>query len=153
MTVDNLSMPSPTDRPGGRMFSLTSGEMDQHECRALLAVESVGRVGWTSGQESFILPVSYVLRGDRIAFRTSPYGTLARLVTPTNVAFQIDELDRPRRAGRCVLAQGVSQGARPTAWEPVWRMDDVTPWASGTRNLFIEIHIQQLSGRTFQARR
>ena len=152
MTTDR-SVPQPsTDPLPGSAFALNIADLGMHECRAMLAEESVGRVAWTSLEGPVILPVSYVLRGDRIAFRTSPYGTLAQLVTPTLVAFQIEELDRPHRVGRSVLVQGVAQAAQSSAWEPNWRIDDVTPWAGGVRNLFIEIGIQHLTGRAFHPR-
>jgi len=128
-------------------------DLGDDECRTLLAEESLGRVGWTSTTGVYILPVTYLFRHDLIAFRTSPYGRLAELINPTRVAFQIDELDRALRVGRSVLVQGRAKGVQPSVWEPGWRIDDVTPWAGGTRNVFIEIRIDSVSGRSFRNRR
>ncbi|HEY9289651.1 MAG TPA: pyridoxamine 5'-phosphate oxidase family protein [Microlunatus sp.] len=133
----------PTRSPSGRF-----AELSDAGCRQLLSSESIGRVGWPSRDGQMILPVSYLYQDDMIIFRTSAYGVLAELVTPTKVAFEVDVLDPVERTGRNVVAQGVSRAAPDKNWAPRWRMDDVVPWAGGARHLFIAIEIKKLSGRS-----
>ena len=133
-------------RPPGRL-----AELSEADCRQLLAAESVGRVGWRSHGGQLILPVTYLYSDGMIIFRTSAYGVLAELVTPTEVAFEVEVLDQVQRTGRSVVAQGIARAAPDQDWAPRWRMDDVVPWAAGTRHLFLAIEIKKLTGRSIGA--
>ena len=142
-----------TERAGQGGSAPSFEELSPAECRSLLAEATIGRVGWTASDGVFILPVTFLVRDDTIAFRTAPYGRLAQLVTPTPVAFQVDELDIAQRLGSSVLVQGTTHGAQVSGWDDGWRLEDVQPWADGTRNVFIEIKIDTISGRAFRRRR
>ncbi|QDP96872.1 pyridoxamine 5'-phosphate oxidase family protein [Microlunatus elymi] len=122
-------------------------ELTEAQCEAVLASQTIGRVGWQPPDGPLILPVTYLYDDHLIIFRTSAYGVLAGLVTRTRVAFEVDVLDHEQRLGSSVLVQGVSGPAPTKNWVPRWRMDDVLPWASGTRHLFIAITIKKLTGR------
>lgn len=121
-------------------------------CVALLAQHSVGRIAWLGADGPQILPVSYAWIDDGVVFRTSPYGVLSQLVRPTEVAVEIDELDPVHQRGWSVvvegLAEAVGQPDRLLRW---WRIDDVEPWAPGTRNLFLRITPRRISGRRLDA--
>ena len=73
--------------------------LDEAECRLLLATRSFGRVGWNSASGVQILPVSYGLVDDLIVFRTAPGSSLAQLVRPVEVSFQVDDLDTETSTG------------------------------------------------------
>lgn len=123
-------------------------ELPPAECARLLTTRTVGRIAFQTDNGLRILPVNYVVDGDRIVFRTAAYGVIARSVRASDVAFQVDELDEQLRSGWSVLAVGrcerledvselarVPQGARPE------------PWAAGTRELYFAIRWKGLSGR------
>ncbi|HEY9291600.1 MAG TPA: pyridoxamine 5'-phosphate oxidase family protein [Microlunatus sp.] len=139
----DLRETQPSSFPPGRLI-----ELSEAECQRMLSTQSVGRVGWQSTSGLVILPVTYLYDDGMIIFRTSAYGSLAELITPTRTAFEIDTLDQDQRAGSSVLVQGMSKAAPTRNWTPRWRMDDIVPWAGGTRHLFIAITVKKLSGRS-----
>ena len=68
-------------------------KIDPDECRRLLGGSGVGRVAWDSRDGLQILPVSYVFDDATIVFRASAGSVLSELVRPSEVAFQVDDLD------------------------------------------------------------
>jgi nitroimidazol reductase NimA-like FMN-containing flavoprotein (pyridoxamine 5'-phosphate oxidase superfamily) len=64
----------------------------ESECYELLAVATVGRIGFVSPGGVQILPIDFRLgRGKRLFMKTSPHGTVARLVQDqAPVAFEVD---------------------------------------------------------------
>lgn len=121
-------------------------------CRELLESQSIGRVAWQAADGPQILPVTYVCHDGTIIFRTSPYGVLSELVRPTDVALEIDELDPEGPRGWSVVVQGRAQGvAEPDQLVRMWTVSGVVPWASGIRNVFIQIIPHRISGRAVAA--
>ena len=117
-------------------------------CKELLESQSIGRIAWQAADGPQILPVTYAWHDGTIIFRTSPYGVLSELIRPTDVAMEIDELDQERRQGWSVLVQGRAQGvAEPDQLVRMWTVSGVVPWASGIRNVFIQITPYRITGR------
>ena len=78
---------------------------------------------------------------------------LSELIRPTDVAMEIDELDQESRQGWSVVVQGRAQGvAEPDQLVRMWTVGGVVPWASGVRNVFIQIIPRRISGRIAGAR-
>lgn len=122
------------------------------ECEVRLAGHRVGRVAWNAADGPMVLPVSYQLHLGRISFRTSPYGALSRLVEPTNVAFEVDDIDLTAGTGWSVLVRGRAQ-AVTSSFElaNLWRLEGAVPWATGSRNLFIAVEARSTTGRLVTA--
>lgn len=126
--------------------------MSREECEQLLAEHHAGRVAWTAGDGPMVLPVSYQVYAGEVSFRTSPYGALSSLIQPTNVAFEIDDIDTEAGTGWSVLVRGRAKAVRsPSVLSALWRLDGVVPWATGTRNVFIGIELHSISGRRVKA--
>ncbi|HEX3197799.1 MAG TPA: pyridoxamine 5'-phosphate oxidase family protein [Propionibacteriaceae bacterium] len=122
-------------------------------CRELLRSQNIGRVAWQAADGLQILPVTYAVHDGTIIFRTSPYGVLSELIRPTDVALEIDELDQESRRGWSVVVQGRAQGvAEPAQLVRIWTVGGLVPWASGVRNVFIQIIPQRITGRDVPAR-
>jgi nitroimidazol reductase NimA-like FMN-containing flavoprotein (pyridoxamine 5'-phosphate oxidase superfamily) len=122
-------------------------------CQELLESQSIGRVAWQAADGPQILPVTYACHNGTIIFRTSPYGVLSELVRPTVVALEIDELDPEGRRGWSVVVQGRAQGvAEPDQLVRMWTVSGVVPWASGIRNVFIQIIPHRITGRAVASR-
>lgn len=135
------------DRPESR-----HRELSQTECQQRLSSHSMGRVAWSAGGQQHILPVSYAMNAGLVVFRTSPYGALAELLRPTNVAFEIDQVDEAAETGWSVVVHGRAHGVSlPQELALLWARADIVPWAPGTRNAFIAIDPQAISGRTVGA--
>lgn len=116
--------------------------IEPDECRRLLEEAVVGRVSWASPTRGIqVLPVNYLLENDQIVFRVDPRSVLAELATPTDVAFEVDDLDADTATGWSVLAQGRTTsfgGGTP----------ETSPWAPGEREVAIAIAVSALSGRS-----
>jgi len=142
----------PPARRSGRRPAST--DLSPADCQALLESRSIGRIGWTAGDGPQIFPVSYACVADLIVFRTSPFGVLSELVRPAQVVFEVDELDERAQSGWSVIARGRAQAvASPALLTHLWTVDGAEPWAAGTRNLFIGIEVERLTGRSFGTRR
>jgi uncharacterized protein len=126
--------------------------MSPRRCHELLESQNIGRLAWQAADGPQILPVTYACHDGTIIFRTSPHGVLSELVRPTDVALEIDELDQQSRQGWSVVVQGRAQGiAEPDQLVRMWTVG-VVPWASGVRNVFIQIIPHRITGRTAAAR-
>ena len=64
-------------------FTRLSGD----ECRQLVRSRAVGRVAWASPSGVQVLPVSYTVTGERIAFATSPDSVMRAFLEPIDVSF------------------------------------------------------------------
>jgi len=127
-------------------------EIPREECQRLLGAQSTGRVAWNSPDGPQVLPVSYRLYIDDIVFRTSPYGVLAQLVKPTEVAFEIDDIDQAHGVGWSVLVRGRAKAVvAPHELASLWTKPGAVPWAPGTRNVWIAISAHTITGRRLKA--
>jgi nitroimidazol reductase NimA-like FMN-containing flavoprotein (pyridoxamine 5'-phosphate oxidase superfamily) len=121
-------------------------------CVELLHTQTVGRVAWKATAGPEILPVTYVWDDGSVIFRTSPYGPLSELSQPTDVAFEVDEIDQQHHQGWSVVVHGRAQGVvRSDEVVRLWAGSGV-PWAPGMRNLLIRITPTTVSGREVAAR-
>jgi nitroimidazol reductase NimA-like FMN-containing flavoprotein (pyridoxamine 5'-phosphate oxidase superfamily) len=126
-------------------------ELSRSECEKLLAEHSVGRVALNAPAGPQILPVTYGYYAKTVVFRTSPYGVLSSLERHARVAFEIDEIDEERLSGWSVLVTGSAERVtQEYTLSTLWKQGPV-PWASGTRNLFIAITPESITGRKVQA--
>lgn len=140
---------SAVNEQGRRRSNFT--ELSRSECEELLAKRSVGRVGLTTPTGPQIFPVTYAYYAKTIVFRTSPYGLLSSLERHTHVAFEIDDIDEERESGWSVLVLGSAQRVtQHYTLSTLWKEGPV-PWATGTRNLFIAITPDSITGRAVGA--
>jgi hypothetical protein len=73
---------------------------------------------------------------------------LSELIRPTDVGFEVDDLDQQEQTGWSVVLRGRAQAvAQPEDLVRLWTIHGLVPWASGVRNLFIRIEPQRVSGR------
>lgn len=122
-------------------------ELDEAECLRLLAGSEIGRVVFTDAALPAAQPVTYLLDGEEIVFRTGGGSKLAAAIRGAVVAFQVDEIDAERRIGWTVLGVG-------EAYEVVVpdRLADLAermpvPWAPDHTAHTIAVPLQRLSGR------
>jgi uncharacterized protein len=122
-------------------------ELGREECLRLLSGGLVGRVVFTDAALPAAHPVTYLLDGDEVVFRTATGGRLAAATLQHVVAFEVDEIDAVGRTGWSVL--GVGQAYEVT--EPV-RLADLAgrmpaPWAADRDGRTVAIPLQRLTGR------
>ena len=122
------------------------------ECQERLDHHHAGRVAWNAPDGPMVLPVSYQMHLGKVVVRTSAYGTLSDLAEPTNVAFEVDDIDMEAGHGWSVLVRGRAQAVTSSyQLTTLWRLDGVVPWATGSRNLFIGIDPRGISGKMVRA--
>lgn len=125
-----------------------SRELDRQECERLLRAGVVGRIAFSTPEGPHIVPVNYSVVDDTIVVRTSAYSLLGTYGRNAMLAFEVDHMDHDRHVGWSVIARGrgwaeadPEQVARiRSGWQP-------RPWASGTRNLYLRIRWDSLTGR------
>lgn len=131
---------SPVDRNGLESLS-------REECLALLAQSAMGRVGVTWDVLPVILPVNYVLDGERIVLRTVAGTKLCAALSHAVVAFEIDGFDSLGHTGWSVLVRGPAHELTEGADLERVRHLPLRPWASDEADRFVAITIELMSGR------
>ena len=145
-------MPS---EPGPSFYELTPAE-----CRFVLARHSFGRLAYTFHDRVDVEPISYVLSGNALVFRTAPGSKLVTLAHHRWAALEVDEADGP--LDWCsVVAHGAVYVLREDAGEAgarayrsalralrrlnprALRPGDPTPF----RTVVAKLHIDHLTGR------
>jgi len=131
----------PTDRRGLRV-------LDLQQCLARAARHEVGRVAFASDGDLTILPVTYLIDGTGVSFRTTWGSKLQVAADKGRMAFEVDETNPTTRTGWSVLFQGsatiVDHSARVTeldarlhgSWVP-----------ADTQRFWVHIRPDSVSGR------
>ena len=119
-------------------------------CLELLATRPVGRVGVSVGALPAVLPVNFVVAGNRLVFRTAPGTKLGAALARSVVAFEVDAYHPAGEWGWSVLVQGVAcEITDPDELAEV-RALPLRPWALGERAArFVCVPLTFVSGRAF----
>lgn len=126
-------------------FTQLSGE----ECRRLVRSRVIGRVAWsTSAGCVEVLPVTYTLGGERIAFATSPGSVMGDFLVPREVAFEVDDVEEDTATGWSVVVRGRATGYLDQLPEGIGRP---RPWAPGEHRLVVVIEPSGYTGRAVSA--
>lgn len=123
-------------------------DLTYDECVRLLGAGGVGRVAICTPSGPHIVPVNHAVVGDSVVFRTSPYTVLGTYAWNTMLAFEIDGLDAEYQSGWSVVASGRAHIVEEAdELQEIRRTWDPTPWAGGTRQLYVRLRWNQLTGR------
>jgi nitroimidazol reductase NimA-like FMN-containing flavoprotein (pyridoxamine 5'-phosphate oxidase superfamily) len=154
------STPTGLTEPGAVPPRPVFRDLDEGESRALLGRQHIGRLAFLSDGRVELCPVSYVMDGAWLVFRTGPGTKLSALARNPYVAFQVDEVQGPL-AWQSVVARGTvypfSDAATPTqrarrdrGAQLVQRLvpaaftdSDPTP----ERQTILGIHVDSMTGR------
>jgi nitroimidazol reductase NimA-like FMN-containing flavoprotein (pyridoxamine 5'-phosphate oxidase superfamily) len=142
-------MTNPREAPDVESYQRTLSEA---ECFELLAVATVGRIGFVSPAGVQILPVNYRLgAGHRLFVKTSPGRTVAQLAeTDAGVAFEVDYHAEDFQIAWSVLMNGTIRtrlDAAATASYADLRMQPV-PWPGSASSLLVCFVPRTVSGRS-----
>jgi uncharacterized protein len=126
-------------------------ELSREECLALLGTAMIGRVIFTDRALPDAQPVSFLLDGEEIIFRTANGSKLAAATRHAVVGFEVDEIDTRSRTGWSVVGVGEAyEVVQPDRLaELAGRQPD--PWVADHDAHTISISLQMLSGRRLQA--
>ena len=97
--------------------------LEREECLRLLSASSVGRLAVTMGALPVILPVNFLLDGDRVLIRTTSGTKLDAATRNAVVAFEVDDVDPIAHSGWSVcvtgMARDVTDRGRPLLHQPI----------------------------------
>lgn len=124
--------------------------LSRWECIALLASAPIGRIVFTDRALPAVQPVNFLLDGEAIVIRTGVGSKLAAAASNAIVAFEADDVDAQMRTGWSVTAVGHARAVDDP--EEIVRLSrlPLAPWAPGSRDHFIVVDPEQLSGRRIQ---
>jgi nitroimidazol reductase NimA-like FMN-containing flavoprotein (pyridoxamine 5'-phosphate oxidase superfamily) len=127
--------------------------LDEAECLRLITPGGIGRIAYSGRFGQAVLPVNYKLQDGAIVFRTALHSALDEDLqtgigaAEYRVAFEVDELDLPRRQGWSVLIQGPAHRVESEADRASALQSGVENWAPGDRELFVRILPSRITGR------
>jgi uncharacterized protein len=117
-----------------------------HQCRTLLDSAPVARVVFTDHALPAILPVTFVVDGESVVFRTAQGSRLARAARGAVLAFEADELNPRTRTGWSVVVTGEAEIEEDQ--DEMHRLGAVLqPWVPGIKDVFIRIPLTVVTGR------
>lgn len=128
-------------------------ELDEAECQQLISPGGVGRIGYTGRYGLTVLPVNYRMHQGSVVFRTAHDSSTEQDLrtgienAEYKVAFEIDDFDADGREGWSVLIQGAAHHVDSEEERASVRQAGVQPWASGSRELFMRIVPDRVTGR------
>ncbi|MDT7700130.1 MAG: hypothetical protein QOJ30_2455 [Pseudonocardiales bacterium] len=122
-------------------------DLDRSQCLDLLRGTVIGRVVFTDSALPAAQPVTYLLDGEEIVFRTGQGTKLAAAARNAVIAFEVDDLDVDTRTGWSVLGVGRSyEVTEPRRWADLAaRMPE--PWIPASVAHVIAVPLSRLSGR------
>ncbi len=123
--------------------------LGREECLRLLRTATIGRIGLTADALPSVLPVNFLLVGDRILFRTGQGSKLDAATRNAVVAFEVDDFDVYDRTGWSVVVVGVARDLSDDevqAIEPADRVR-VARWAPVPEDRMVAVSCELVSGR------
>ncbi|GMA19781.1 pyridoxamine 5'-phosphate oxidase family protein [Arsenicicoccus piscis] len=126
--------------------------LSEQECWDLLAGEEFGRLATSAAGSVAITPVNYCVRDQKIYFRSAEGSKLVSLVVASSVAFEIDQV-RGRDAWS-VIGQGEARIV-----DSMSEQDELSaslhlhPWVDTVKEIFVEVTLDEVSGRRFRLAR
>ena len=137
-SVDDLTME--IDRNGLEV-------LDRDECLRLLATATLGRIGLSSQSLPTVLPVNFMLEGERILVRTGVGSKLEAATRNAVVAFEVDSFDSMYHSGWSVVVTGVTSEVTDPDELAALRTAPIAHWASHGDDRVVAISTELVSGR------
>jgi nitroimidazol reductase NimA-like FMN-containing flavoprotein (pyridoxamine 5'-phosphate oxidase superfamily) len=121
--------------------------LGQQECSELLLAAPLGRIVFTQHALPAIQPVNFAVDGEDIIIRTASGSRLSAATANSVVAFEIDDFDRDRHCGWSVVIIGQARRVSDPAEIAALSSLALEPWAPGSRDQFIRIRPEIVTGR------
>ena len=118
------------------------------KCRELLGGGIVGRVGFCTPRGPRIFPVNYSVIRESVVFRTTDDGEVANHEWGAPMVFEVDHVDYSDHRGWSVVATGIGVRVEdPVELATIMRKWDPSPWAGGSREFYVRLVWEELTGR------
>lgn len=122
--------------------------LSESECRRLLGLHTLGRVGITSGGLPLILPVHYAYDDGAIVFRTGPGTKLRAAANGDVLAFEVDTYDA--RSGRGWSVMVLGRASVFTTEDEHGGLPTLDQDSGGERNHYVRLFCEVVSGRIIE---
>jgi nitroimidazol reductase NimA-like FMN-containing flavoprotein (pyridoxamine 5'-phosphate oxidase superfamily) len=126
-------------------------QLDERECRTLLAPGGVGRFVFTTGRGPVAVPVNYRMMEGDVVFRTAENTSLTSVSEAEPVSFEVDRIDDAMSEGWSVLVTG---RVRRVSRDELRQLEtlSVEPWAGGERTVYLRLEPHEVTGRRIRTR-
>ena len=134
-------------------YVISYDDLIEDVCWRLLSRSSFGRIVFCQDGEPGALPVNCAVINHTIVFRTSADTTLFELSHGSRIAFEADHTDHIAESGWSVLVRGTLHEVTDAAEIAQFADLPVHPWAPGTRDRWVRIVPDNVTGRTISRHR
>ena len=121
--------------------------LDRAECLRLLATSPIGRIAVTIGALPVILPVNFLLDGERILIRTGGGTKLDAATRDAVVAFEADHVDFYSHTGWSVCVTGRATELRDEGELARARDLPLAHWTQNGASHVVVVSLDLVSGR------
>ncbi len=123
------------------------------QCRGYLGTGGVGRMVFAGQRGLEAIPVNYAMLDGDIVVRTGRHTDMVASAAQTQVSFEVDRLDEALAEGWSVLASGLAQVVTTPAELETVRSLRIEPWAGGSKDIYLRITVNEMTGRRIRASR
>jgi nitroimidazol reductase NimA-like FMN-containing flavoprotein (pyridoxamine 5'-phosphate oxidase superfamily) len=121
------------------------------ECLALVRAMAVGRVAYSDRALPVVVPVNFALDGRDVVIRTARRSRLAAAGRGTVVAFEVDDIDVPRRSGWSVVITGRIEVVDDPAEIARLQQLELDSWNGDSVDVFVRLRTDILTGRRIRS--
>lgn len=125
--------------------------MDEADCRHRLEDATLGRLGFASRSLPVVLPVNYVVDGDRLLFATESSSIVAAAINGSVACLEIDDHDGMSHSGWSVLVTGQLREVDDDDALDVQRHRPLPMWRAMPAPHLISLSMDMISGRRLAA--
>ena len=152
-TVDELQGGAVESPPGRRPPAAHPSleNMNERECRRLLAPGGVGRFVFTTRRGPVAVPVNYRMVEGDVVFRTAEDTSLTTVSDAEPVSFEVDRVDEAMSEGWSVLVTGRVRRVSADEFRQLEKLG-VEPWAGGQRSVYLRLEPREVTGRRIRTR-
>jgi nitroimidazol reductase NimA-like FMN-containing flavoprotein (pyridoxamine 5'-phosphate oxidase superfamily) len=122
-------------------------ELDEDECRELLAQRHLGRLAVPDFGGPVMFPVNYIFDQGLVVFRTDPGSKLDAATEREQVAFEVDAVDEATRTGWSVVVRGTLAEITDATHLERLRALPLYPWAPGEKSRYVRVQPRKITGR------
>jgi len=134
-------------------YVITYDELLEDVCWRLLSRSSFGRVVFCQDGEPGALPVNCAVSDHTIVFRTIAQSTFFEFSHGSRIAFEADHTDHIAESGWSVLVRGTLHEVTDAREIDLLVDLPIHPWAPGTRDRWMRIVPDNVTGRTISRHR
>ena len=121
--------------------------LGEEECLRLLRSATLGRLGFSARSLPVVLPVNYVVDGDRLVFATEASSILAAAINSDVACLEIDDHDVLDHTGWSVLVTGQLRELSTVEAQEATRDQPLPLWRAMPSPQVVELSIDMVSGR------